>query len=201
VSYNGTVAYPPEESPHPYRLVDSAGATMECDHYRVQEFFRGMLDNTQHIAEIAANAEFLVGSEILALSGVYTSPLQDGSRKGDEVVADLLAVGTANNRRLLAFVTPERILRVYEEPAGTRANVKVSLTRKGDLRDRRGQPLNFNPSGCWCEVADIVMPDGAVSNPSLFFIESAEYDAASDRWSFTPRSNANPWQVGAIRNA
>lgn len=76
----------------------------------------GVVDATEQLSTIVTNSQFIVGSDILDVAGKNIAPYQDGTKTEMEVIQETLKVGTVNQKRLLATLSPDRVLHVYEEP-------------------------------------------------------------------------------------
>lgn len=142
----------------------------------------GGVENTTQIASIvSAEAPLLTGTDVVNTSGVSGEQERDGTQTALENIVELLTTGTTNDRRLLATVTPERLLRVYEEPASS----VVAYNWHRDGRMTSGNALTpllagFGPVGAWCKLADLParVADLAFARAiSPFFLEAVEWSA------------------------
>jgi hypothetical protein len=158
-----------------WEVVNSGGAVTD---FQWLWKINGLIENGLQIAAIVTNVnQFIAGTDVQVSSGQVTTPTQDGTRTALEIITELLNNGTTNKRRLLARVTRDRILTIYEEPAlpTKREYVPLRLTRKGRLVDRFGHPVVSDPCGQWCLSDAFGFPDELVVNPGLHLIESAEW--------------------------
>lgn len=159
-----------------------------------------LVDNATQISDaISAAAEFLTGGDIISTTGVATPTGRAGDYTLQSALEELLTSGTANNRQLLAFVTPERVVRVYEEPIASRQS--PGIYRDGNkLYDAQKRPLKANsPTGKWCRDVNIVLPPEADVDPSFFFVARAEYDCRKGQWtSLEARDQQQAFQFGAM---
>ena len=108
--------------------------------------------------------------------------------KIDELEA-LLDSGTSNQRRLLAEVTPERILRIYEQPAAAET---LLMAADGTLQTLTGGAWGPGklPHGRWIGLLD-------EDDEAPFFCERAEVDCQSGQYSaLEPEGAGNAWQMG-----
>lgn len=165
----------------------------------------GVEETTIQIEAMANDeGQFLVGVEIEDASGVYTSPYRDGDATALAEIASLLQRGTMNNRRLLAEVRQDRYLRVYEEAAKSESAITLFMDDAGVLYAKwNSEPLSEDapPVGQWCQFVDL--PDtvnaGLLVDPSVFFVEYAEFRVDSQAWvSITPRGAPTPWELAQI---
>ena len=146
----------------------------------------GENETTTQISDcITAVGEFIEGTDIEDTSGVDSSPYRDGDATAMYEIEQLLKVGTANNRRLLAEITPQRRLRVYEEPAAWSADYHIDgFGRITDENDTVIQVADC-PVGYWGRLKGVI-PDTVDSsrlvNASQLFVEMAEYNVSKDRY-------------------
>jgi len=142
------------------------------------------LQTTAQIAAIVAEAEFLGGTLVETDDAVEASQYQDGDQSAQSVIEALLARGTSNDRRLLAQVTRERYLRVYEEPAAGASD--YFLLASGALRTAFDTALAPGqcPAGVWARLKD-VLPASIdmvrLAEPELVMLEETEWDEALQR--------------------
>jgi len=113
-------------------------------------------------------------------SGITTLETRDGDSTYLAVIEELLAVGTSNNKRLLATVNQDRTVRIYEEPASTA--ISYYLGPDGRLYDETGTLTKDykSPVGTWLKLKDVIPGSTDLSmlaDPSVQFIERAEYVA------------------------
>jgi hypothetical protein len=112
---------------------------------------------------------------------------------------ELLAVGTSNNRRLLAEVTRGRRVRVYEEPVQSAGD--AYLMADGTLHSTWGVPLEAHtvPYAQWVQLRDVI-PETAntsrIADPARLFLEEVEYNARTGALRIRGRNQPDPWQVG-----
>lgn len=165
----------------------------------------GVWETTDQIADIVDDVgQFLTDCEIEDESAVYASPYRDGDGMGGTEIAKLLTVGTTAGRRLLAEVTAERALRVYLEPAQSSSTIELYMDNAGVLyRKWSDQPLGGDsaPVGKWCQLKDwpSTVDMNLLADPSVFFIEYAEYDVESEAWvNVTPRGAPTPWELAQL---
>lgn len=152
----------------------------------------GAKETTLQIEEIVAGVmPFLSGVVVEADSGVFNNSYRDGDSTAKAAIEELLATGTTAGKRLLANVTRERYLRVYEEPAvdGDAAR----LGADGLLRDSMGNPIPAHtcPVGMWVKLVDVIPATADTStlgSPSPFFVDRAEYSAKTNRLHMEPKA-------------
>lgn len=160
---------------------------------------------TDQIKEIAnTSGQFFSGVTIDDASTIETNQYRDGETTALTEVSELLKVGTANNRRLLCNVTKERRLKIYEEPAqGKTSDYKMQLN--GSVKDNYNQevPKKKCTVAKWIKISDfqpVVLDKTLIANPTLFFIEEADYYIQGDQ--YTPRSKNTDsfWNIGKIKD-
>jgi hypothetical protein len=166
----------------------------------------GVWETTAQIVDVVDNVgQFVTDCEIENASGVYANPYRDGDGLGGTEITKLLMVGTTAGRRLLAEVTEKRVLRVYLEPARSESTVELYMDNAGVLCGKWNdtQPLggDISPVGKWCQLRDwpSTINMNLLADPSIFFIEYAEYDVSNEAWiNVTPRGAPTPWELAQL---
>jgi hypothetical protein len=167
----------------------------------------GTISTTTQITTLIASAgQFFTGTILEGVSGVDTIPYRAGDSTGLYELEKLLGTGTSNSRRLLAEVTPNRYMRIYEEPAKpATVNGAYGLGDDGLLyfpgtRNRVNGELCL--VGIWCRLVDVIPATvdlSLIADPNMFLVEAAEYDADAGAYRITrTRDQANPYQVGGV---
>lgn len=160
----------------------------------------GVQETTEQIRyAIGACAPFISAVEIKTVSGVYSSQYRDGDTPCLSEVEALLKAGTTSGRRLLATVTRERVLRVYQEPSSGDAD--YLLATDGTLHDAFDVPVSPDkcPVGLWAKLKDVIPATVDVSklaDPTRVFIEAAEYNAETRTYTPEPRALPSVWEMG-----
>jgi hypothetical protein len=160
----------------------------------------GAWETTRQIEQIITDAgDFFAGIDILNASGIETNQWRNGERTAKDEVLELLNSGTTNGRRLLAKVTAERILQVYEQPAQT-AEAQIMQAGDGNLRNMTGQPLEHGRlcAGQWVERTDVPPTVADLLKLSPFFVERAEYDCERNQVRLELQGTPSAWDVGQI---
>lgn len=141
----------------------------------------GGVENTTQVASIvSAEGAFLTGTDVVNSSGVSGEQERDGTQTALENIAELLATGTTNGRRLLATVTRERILRVWEEPARSAA-AEYNLHGGNRMSQGRVQAAllpGVGPVGVWAALVDLpvgLAQGELVAQLSPVFVEANEW--------------------------
>lgn len=148
---------------------------------------------------IATYGQFLTGGvRVSAPSGVHAAGYSDGDNTALQVAEELLSQGSTRSLRLLATVSVGRQVVISDEPSSESPTYRI--TRDGQLLTRMGMPLpaGETPVGQWARLQD-VLPSGVnyslIQDPTLIFIEEAEYIADRDRWVLTPRGLPTVWDL------
>lgn len=151
---------------------------------------------------VTASGQF-INSLAYINSGILSNPVRDGDGKAGFELMEILKMGTSNKRRILATIDAERNLMIYEEPQLTATNWLID--RNGDLKDRFDNPIRREtcPVGMWVRLKDVIPSSADISrlaDPTLIFVDEAEYEVASDTLKFIPRDVQNPWEIGVVKD-
>lgn len=153
----------------------------------------GVVTTTQIANIIAAKGQFILGTEILDASGITCSEFLNGKSTSLQEIETYLKAGVSGGARLLARVTPDRIVQLYEEPSILEP--KYIFTRDGHVQTAQHLtvPNHMCPAGEWIIMQEAVdIWQGVMANPTKVFIEEVSYDAQSDAMTLTPRDVPNP---------
>jgi hypothetical protein len=166
----------------------------------------GAQETSDQISTLVTSCgEFLQGTIMEVDSNVDSNPYRDGDSPALYELEKLLLAGTSNSRRLLCEVTENRYLRVYEEPAKPAVTRNsYALTERGDLMMKN--LTHLDQERCliadWCHLQDVIPTSvdlSMVSDPSLFFIEEAEYDVINQRYHILrTREQGNVMDLGGV---
>ena len=152
---------------------------------------------TTQISDIVtSDGQFLTATDIDTASGISSSEYRDGDSTAQAEILDLLRAGTSNDLRLVARVTDERRLYVYQEALYTA--FKYILKKDGSLITKPGTKVEKHlcPVADWVRVQDVIDFDGSfLADPSYFFIEESEYKAKTDTLKLLSRGVPNPFDV------
>lgn len=164
----------------------------------------GELATTTQISELNTNVgEFIVGTDIEDASGIDSSPYRNGDSRALREMLDLLKAGTSNSRRLLADISIDRRMRVYEEPATQSRDNSYKIDRLGRLFGINDQRIEDTECVVaeWCYLLDVI-PDTAdvtkLASPSPFFIEEAEYSSRNGYRILRVRDQRDVFDVGGV---
>ena len=135
---------------------------------------------------LAAKAQLIAGSVIENTSGINSNENRDGQRTSMDYINQLLSAGTANVRPLLATVDRDRNLHVYERPA--LSGVAYLLATDGSLITPLGRIVEPEHCICaaWVQIKDVPSQHTGNSSVQPFFIETAEYNAETDKTTYRP---------------
>lgn len=165
----------------------------------------GVWETTDQIEDIVDDeGQFLTDCQIDDASSVYASPYRDGDGMAGTEIAKLLTVGTTAGRRLLAEVTEARVLRVYLEPAQSSSTIELYMDNAGVLFGKWSDEAlggDIPPVGQWCQLKDwpSTVDMNLLADPSVFFIEYAEFDVERQAWvNVTPRGAPTPWELAQL---
>lgn len=142
----------------------------------------------QLAAMLTASGQFFTSVEAAA-SGIVVNQFKDGDGSAATEALELLKGGTANAKRLLASVDEHRRVQVYEEPDLPAA--PMIIQPDGTLRmNGERVPNETCPVGAWARIRDAIpgsVDTSGMADPSLVFIDEAEYTVADDWYNFSPR--------------
>ena len=134
---------------------------------------------------VAAMGQFLAASDLPAATGIVTNPYRDEDETALAAFYKLLDGGTVSGWRLLAGVSPERVLRVTME-TGPGDNLPVWGV-DGVLRQAGGGPLpqGYLPVGEWIALQGLSASALEALRASPVLVEEAEYDWRSGELTLT----------------
>lgn len=134
-------------------------------------------DTSAQMRRIVADAgQFLATSDTPTATGIVTNPYRNEDETALDAFYKLLDSGTVDGRRLLARVTPGRILQIFTE-SGPGDNLPV-WGEDGVLRQAAGGllPQGYLPVGEWVNTRGLSAAARAANRVSPVLIEEAEYD-------------------------
>ena len=161
------------------------------------------VDTATQAAAIATTAgQFLSAVDQGVSSGLEISEFRDGDGLALYEIEELLKMGTSNFRRMLASVDINRRLRIYEEPDESKP---YYITKKRELSDELDTPIRKEicPVGVYARLKDVIpgsLDTTKMADPTLVFIESAEYTPETDDLMFEWRGLDSPWDIGVPRD-
>lgn len=162
----------------------------------------GEQETTRQVEDIVDDkGQFLEGADIKDHSGLYASQFRDGDQRAGDILDELLLPGKSDGSGLIWKVSRDRYLSVEEEPPDY--DIQYFMKPDGNLyyyfdEDR---PVLQDPTGKWGIMKDVfppVLDTQLIGDPSLFFIEEANYDVGRELMQVTPRGIRSPYDVGEI---
>jgi len=148
-------------------------------------------ETTTQISDMLTTAgQFLVGQDIQIASGLSSRQYRNADQTALAEIETLLKAGVSGGRRLLANVTPDRIVQVYQEPTYN-ADSAPLIDEDNQLLTPFGSPYETGalPFGRWITLTNELPDEAGV------FIERVEYDATSGEYTFTAKGAPDPWDV------
>ncbi|HQN69884.1 MAG TPA: hypothetical protein PLW19_08560, partial [Anaerolineaceae bacterium] len=131
-------------------------------------------------------------------SGHYAKSFRNGDTTALAEAEALLEIGTSNYRRLLARVTSDRAVVVYEQPAEP-DHADLEIRNDNKLYYRAGSAVgeHYDPTGKWISVEPVIY--GALENATLagtkrFFCDAMEW-TKNGGLLMTPANWKNPLSV------
>lgn len=140
--------------------------------------------------------QFFDDIDIQDASLIYSRQYRDQDQSAQDEIETLMKAGISSGKRLLASVTPDRVVHVYDEPVYSDAS--GLLANDGSLRDVTGGewPSGKLPHGTWLTLTGVPANVDAFSGISPVFIDRAEFDCSSGKFSaLEPKGAVNPWDV------
>jgi hypothetical protein len=134
-------------------------------------------DTADQMRRIVADVgQFVAIADAPASTGIVTNPYRDEDETALGALTKLIESGTTGGGRLLAMVSPERVLRIVAEPAPN-AN-PIICGSDGIVRQAGGSnlPEGYLPVGQWADVVGLSPALRASLKVSPVLIEEAEYD-------------------------
>lgn len=188
----------------PVAVVTCAGWWSTLDWRYYADTGTDVTETTAQLAEIVADAEYLIAADIWTPSGITASEYRDGEQTAGRLAEDLLAQGTAASRPLWATVMPERRVRIYEEPAP--ATARYGLGQDGRLYSPTGAPLasDYPLVAEWVRLQNaspIYATLAGLTDISQRFIVRWEWSAKRAFPRLTFRGQPRPWEIASSINA
>lgn len=143
---------------------------------------------------------FFSSTDIIDASGVSSNQYRNGETTAYEEFIALLEDGTSNDLRMLADVTPGRVLRIYEQPATTEEPT-ILIDTSGNLTTYGGSLLEHGklPHGQLIGLAGIPPTIDTLTKVSPFLCERAEFDCIDNRYTaIEPQGTDDPWNMGSL---
>lgn len=184
-----------------YRVYNGSSWAARSPNASLMFQVQGEQETTAQVAPlVTATGQFITATTVVEAAGITTNQYRAGERTGLQELTDLLNLGTADGRRLLARVDLQRRLIIEPEPAAPGVFGKTSyLTRRNDIIDANGVRVTSAscPYGLWVRP-QALMDQLAQVEP--VFIDEAEYDVATDRLRFIARDQRDPRQLARVKD-
>ena len=148
-------------------------------------------ETTAQISDMLTTAgQFLVGQDFQIVSGLSSRQFRDADQAAQTEIETLLKAGVSGGRRMLADVTPDRVVHIYQEPTYNVDSAPM-LDEDNNLLSPLNSPYETGqlPFGKWITLMDELPDEAGV------FIERAEYDATSGEYTLTPKGAPDPWDI------
>lgn len=135
------------------------------------------------IANIAASTagQFLAGVMVKDASGVSSRLYRSGKLSALKEALGLLAMGNASGGRMLAGITPERVLVVRNAPLPGVIDLVIDGQGRVCYRDGRRVMGSDRVAGRWARLAGLPMAGGDAGPNGCVWIERAEWDGEAVR--------------------
>jgi len=134
------------------------------------------MDNARQIERIWSLAGVGLGAlSVESDSAISTSQYRTGDLTSLDEIEELMERGTDANRRMLAWVSPERNGRLFQEPTSSTAGLVYGEDRR--LRTAQGNDADdgFLPAGQWVHIPIGHELPGAWASLSPMLVDRAEY--------------------------
>jgi len=161
------------------------------------------VDTATQISNIATDCgEFIDSIDLQVASGITSDPYREGDNTAKYEIIALLESGTSNGLRMLAAVNKARELSVWEEPEADPNRPDIYITADGRVYNEWGDPYYASvcPVGIWARLKDVIpgsLDLSIMADPTMLFIEEAEYVIANKRYYPTAKLQADPLGVGS----
>ena len=150
----------------------------------------GAEDNATQMARIVSDCgQFLAGTDMAATTGVATNQWRDGDMSALDELLKLLEQGDSSGQRLLAEMTPGRILRIYAEPTGDLLGAR--LLTDGQIRNMGGSRRlrGLLPVGEWLTLDGVPPALNAELEISPLFVDEAAWRSSDpDKFEIVPKA-------------
>lgn len=162
----------------------------------------GTMAITNQIETIVQDCgQFLLGTDIKVASSIKTNLWRDGEKTAYKEIQELIDSGTGSGLSIMVTVTPERILRITEEPDQNDKTKMYYIDSNRYIYNSAGVRVDESrpPYGVWVTLKDVIPTTvnmAHVQNPTKFFIESIEYMPEQAQLTPKARELDDPWKLG-----
>lgn len=172
-------------------------STLEWRNYAVTT--TASVETTTQIKNaIELYGQFFAGVTIETASGIATSEYRAGDTTLLSEVEALLHGGTTAGDLLWAHTDAQRLVRVQREPRSGEADYQMRYD--GEVYDPYGRRLDQEecPAGVWLSLAQAMngIDEGHLLSFTKIFVESAEYDVATNQYRPQARGVPGPFDLG-----
>lgn len=164
----------------------------------------GESETTKQIQDIVSSCgQFISGVDLKVTSGITTSQYREGENSAKYELMELLKAGESSGQRLLATVTKDRELVVDKEPELDTYKIGLYLKSDGSLENEWNDPAYDRkcPVAVWARLKDVIpgsLDLGLLADPTIFFVEEAEYNVKKRRYYPTGKSTKSAFSVGTL---
>lgn len=162
----------------------------------------GAVQTTELLEEVlTSSGQFFTAVVIEDNSNVTARLGRSGTQTALQEAENLINIGTSNSKPLLVSLDENRAIRVYEEPAPTDV---YYLDVQGNLYNSAMAVVELSecPVAFWVRLKDVIPIEvdvSTLSDPSLVFVEEAEYSVPDERLTIRPRGALSPWSVTKLQ--
>ena len=137
---------------------------------------------------------YITGIDVVNSSAKYSEQYQNGDKRAQDVIDDLLSLGSVNSphNRFTIMVTKEKLLRLNpiqnQEPGQN-----LQWTARKTIIDASGKllPHGYLPVGEWIEVEELPESIAAATGLSPFHCGYARYNCLSGEYEIRPSEQAD----------
>lgn len=156
----------------------------------------GVVTTTQKISDIVtATMNRVLAADIVTATTVLTRRQRDGRSSAWQEIKSLLETGTSGGTRLIATVNERGTMTVDAE--ATASATDLAWQDDGRLRYPDGRYVHPGvlPVGQWVQVEAFSAEDW-LADWSKFYVDRAEFDARSGKWTLEPKQAPDPFDIG-----
>lgn len=171
-------------------------STLEWRNYKINT--TSSVETTTQIKNaIEAYGQFFAGVTIETASGLATSEYRAGDTTLLSEVEALLKAGTTAGDLLWAWTDAQRLVRVQREPRSGESDYQMRYD--GEVFDPYGRRIDQEecPTGIWLSLAQAMtgIDEGHLLSFTKIFVESAEYDVATNQYRPQARGVPGPFDL------
>lgn len=137
---------------------------------------------------------YITGIDVVNSSAKYSEQYQNGDKRAQDVIDDLLSLGSVNSphNRFTIMVTKEKLLRL-NPVRNADPGQNLQWTAKKTIIDASGKllPHGYLPVGEWVEVEELPESIAAATGLSPFHCGYARYNCLSGEYEIRPSEQAD----------